>query len=111
MAKKALKNPPQIPDVLKKIKASIEAGKYIDTSHARERSQARNITLQSALYVLKTGFHEKRKTQFDPLYKCWKYAVRGETLEKQDARIIVAFANATDLMLIITIIDIKKREL
>lgn len=65
MGKKTPKNPPQITDVLKKIQESIDAGKYIDTSHAKERSQTRNITLQSALYVLKTGIHEKRKTIID----------------------------------------------
>jgi hypothetical protein len=31
------------------------------------------------MHVLKTGYHEKRKTSFDPVFKRWKYAIRGVT--------------------------------
>lgn len=51
------------------------------------------------------GYHEKQKTTFDEVFKTWKYAIRGKTLDNTDIRIIIAFSD--DGMLIITVIRIS----
>ena len=40
---------------------------------------------------VKNGYHERRKTTFDEHYCAWKYAVRGNTLDNLDVRIIIGF--------------------
>lgn len=113
MGKNTQIRPPQIPDVSKKIKECIDAvpAKYIDTYHAKVRSRDRDITLQAALYVLKTGIHERKKTTFDPVFQCWKYAIRGQTIEGKDVRVIVSFTNDDGRMVIITVIDLKESKI
>lgn len=57
-------------------------------------------------YVLKTGWHEKRKDTYDEIeYKTWNYAIRGKTVDARELRVIVSFAE--DGMLIITVIELE----
>lgn len=100
----AQKIPPQVEDLLGIIKKCIEEKKVRQTYHAIERRRQRNINLPSMMYVLKTGYHEKRKTTFDPVFKRWKYAVRGITLDELDVRVIISFDERG--MIIITAISI-----
>lgn len=86
------KNPPEkLCNLLEKIKECIEDGRYIITTHALERQDERVIDTLVVLYVLKTGYEEKKKSHFDAQYNAWKYAIRGTTLDNLDIRIIVAF--------------------
>ena len=65
------------------------------------------ISLPECLYILKTGYEEKKKSTFDINHKTWKYAIRGKTLRDQlDVRVIVAFDE--NGMLIITVMHIEK---
>jgi hypothetical protein len=61
------------------ISECIESGRYLDSYHSSERQLERHITRPEILYVLKNGRHEKRKDQFDELYKAWNYSIRGKT--------------------------------
>lgn len=97
----ANKRPLQHLNLHQKIKEAIEAGRYVDTTHARERQSERKITLSDALYILKTGRREKNKTIFDTRWNKWKYAIRGETPDKEDVRVIIAFDD--NLMVIVTV--------
>jgi len=93
----------KVDDLLTKIKSSLIAGEYLFTDHAQERLQHREVTRQE---VLISGFHEKRKDQFDQRFNAWKYSIKGKTLDQRPLRIIVSFD--PDGMLIITIIDLNK---
>lgn len=101
-----MKKPPKIPEVLKKIRECLAAGRYYDTSHAIKRKLQRNITLPEVLYVLKNGRHEKSKDEYKEEYHDWTYAIRGTTIDGKDIRIAVAFEEVD--MLIITVIAITK---
>lgn len=98
--------PPQIEDLLYVVKIHVDERRYRQTIHALQRQHERQIDLLDALYVLKNGYHEKKKTHFDTVNKAWKYAVRGKTLDKQDVRVIIAFDD--DGMLIITVMHAIK---
>ncbi len=91
---------------MKVISESVKAGKYLDTRHATDRKNERLITRPEILYILKHGYHEKRKDKFEEQYQTWNYAVRGKTIDRRNLRIIVSFDPSG--MLIITAIDLDK---
>lgn len=106
MAKTKPKRPPKIPDLKARVVQHIDQKTYRDTVHAIERREQRKITLPEMLEVLRNGYHEKAKDKFDEQWKSWNYAMRGKTdCETRELRIIVAFDEPTQ-MLIITAIDL-----
>lgn len=103
---KQSKKPEQIAELLRKIRECIEQGNYLLIEHAVLRLNERDIDLGDVEYVLKHGYHEKRKTCFDELFKTWKYSIRGKCLEDQTLRIIVAFDDKQ--LLIVTVISLEE---
>lgn len=99
--------PAQTANLLGKIKASIETGNYIVTKHALERLDERKVSLKDTIYVLAHGYHEKRKTSFDPVFHTWKYSIRGKTKDTLELRVIVSFVEE---LAIITVIRLDKRK-
>lgn len=95
------KQPFPLDELFPKIRHCLDMGLYRQSKHAIERELERKIDLSDVLYVLKNGYHEKRKTSFDEAFQTWKYAVRGKTLDEIDIRIIIAFDNTG--MIIITV--------
>ncbi len=75
--------------------------------HALERENERKIDLMDALFVLKNGYHEKSKTNYDEIFKSWKYAIRGATIDGNHIRVIVTFSE--DNLLIITIMHVYQK--
>lgn len=102
---KQKKQPDQIVDLKEKILWCIEHERYIQSKHAIERGEERQIDLPDVLYVLKHGYHEKKKTRFHEIHNTWNYAIRGKTLDGIEIRVIVAF-DEND-MLIITVICLE----
>ena len=77
--------------LMERISGCLDAGRYLDARHSIERHHEREITRPEVLYVLRRGFHEKKKDKFESRYQAWNYAVRGKTLDKRELRIIVSF--------------------
>jgi len=102
---KKKKTPPKLDNLLEKIKQHIANGEYSFTTHALSRQIERGIDTLTALYVLKTGYEEKKKTKFDETCNTWKYAIRGRTLDDLDVRIIVAIHNK---IIVITVINLME---
>jgi hypothetical protein len=96
--------PSKTTNVLQKVREYIDLGRYYDTRHAVQRKSLRSIALSEVLYVLKKGYHEKKKDEFKPEHNSWNYAIRGKTLDSRDIRIAIAFDENN--MLIITVIEI-----
>ena len=92
-----MKRPPQVSNLLWVIRDCIEQRKYTHTTHALKRVDTRKVSLPDVIYVLKNGYHEKRKTSFDEAFQNWKYSIRGKTLSKSG-------------MLIITVINLSINE-
>jgi hypothetical protein len=96
-----------IEDVVSEVRKYVKARKYRITNHAQERQEQYTITLPELVYVLTHGFHEKDKTLFDNAFQCWKYAIRGKTIDSSiDMRVIVAFK---DEMAVLTVIRLDKK--
>lgn len=90
---------------MERISSCLDAGRYLDTRHSTERQNQREITRAEVLYILRRGFHEKKKDKFEARYQSWNYAVRGKTVDKRVLRIIVSFDESN--MVIITAIDLN----
>ena len=90
------------------IRDCIEKELYRHSIHAIDRKIERNIELSDVLYVLKNGYHEKKKTLFDEAFKVWKYAIRGKTRDNIDIRVIITFTD--NGMLIITVMHVLSFE-
>ncbi len=99
-----MRYPPKVLNLLEVVQSCLDQGRYLDTRHVTERQLERSITRMEILHVLRTGFHEKKKDQFDEEYSSWNYAIRGKTVDKKELRIIVSFDKNN--MLIITAIDL-----
>lgn len=93
-----MKRPPQSDKLFQKILDCLDMGRYRQSKHALERELERKISLPD-VYVLKKGYHEKRKTSFDEAFQTWKYAIRGKTIDDIDIRIIISF-DETGMMII-----------
>ncbi|HEX4838918.1 MAG TPA: DUF4258 domain-containing protein [Rhabdochlamydiaceae bacterium] len=94
----------KIINVLQKAGEYIKLGRYYDTRHAMQRKAQRDVALTDVLYVLRKGYHEKKKDEFKPEHNSWNYAIRGKTIDGRDIRIVIAF-DEND-MLIITVIEV-----
>jgi len=95
------RRPEKIANVLEAISKAIEAQRIRYSVHALERMEERGVIESEVLYILKNGFHEKKKDDFDPGLG-WKYAVRGQTLDERDLRIVIAVHGD---VIIVTVID------
>lgn len=96
--------PPQISDLLRKVRGCVHFDRWTLSAHALERKNEREIELQDIVYVLKNGFHEEKKTTYDETRKSWKYAIRGSTIDGDDLRIIITFV--TNDLLVVTVIRV-----
>jgi hypothetical protein len=96
----------KIAPLLEKIREGIDSGRYVHTRHATKRQNERSIIVPDILYVLRKGYHEKKKDSWDKRCKTWCYSIRGKTIDGAELRIIVSFDK--NGMLIITVIRLGK---
>lgn len=90
------------------VRRCVEVGNYRFSNHALDRKQERGFILPDIIYVLKHGYHEKAKDVWDLEYATWKYAVRGKTIDGDEARIVISIDESG--MLIITVIRLGKEK-
>ena len=103
-----MKRPPKLPNILARALNCIENGKYIPTFHAEVRQLERDITLNDALHVIRNGYRVPKNDQFEEKWQAWNYAIQGTSLQSENIRVIISFDE--DEMLIITVINIGRRE-
>ena len=94
---------PKLDNLLAAIAQYISSDDYTLSRHARKRMRERDLDLPDILYILRHGWHEKRKDQFDSSYKSWNYAIRGKTVDERNLRIVVTFDEG---LLVVTAIDL-----
>jgi hypothetical protein len=104
MAKKPAASAAKITNLMDQIRVAIEVSKYYFVQHARNRLDQREVTESEVAYVLRNGWHEAQKDQYDDKHKTWKYAIRGKTIDSRELRVVVVFL-IPDLV-IITVIDL-----
>lgn len=98
-----MKAPPKIDQLLERIREALDTGRFLDTVHTTQRQTERQITRPEMLYVLRHGWHEKRKDVFDTRYQAWHYAIRGKTVDGRQLRVVVSFEADTQMLIITAI--------
>jgi hypothetical protein len=91
-------------NLLQKIHQAVTSGRLIYSNHANDRMLERKILKIEIEYVLRIGFHENRKDQFNEKMKSWDYAIRGKTIDGRNLRIIIAMIRPN--ILVVTAIDL-----
>ena len=81
-------------------------GAYVISNHAKLRQGERCFTIGDIRNIIDTGFHEKRKDEYKEEYADWNYAIRGKTLDNDQARICIAFAEEKHFV-VITVIRLE----
>lgn len=110
MAKKTSKHPPKLENVLELAQEYWDAGTYIILKHAIHRQEERAIVEPEIGWIIRHGYHEKKKDMFQPEYNSWNYAIRGKTIEERDIRIVVSWDTSDVEMLVITVIDLGEKK-
>jgi len=98
-----MKAPPKLDRLLERIREALDTGRFLDTVHTTQRQAERQITRPEMLYVLRHGWHEKRKDVFDTQYQAWHYAIRGKTVDGRPLRVVVSFEADTQMLIITAI--------
>jgi len=93
------KRPPKAENLLETVHQHVLADRYLDTRHATDRKNERNILRAEIRTVLLAGYHEKSRDRYDDVLKQWSYSVRGRTVDLRELRIIVAL-DATGTLII-----------
>lgn len=96
----------KIENVLALAKILIQKGAYIISRHAELRQGERSLTIGDIKNIINTGYHEKKKDEFKKEYEDWTYAIRGKTLDDDQARVCIAFIQETHFI-VITVIRLE----
>src|ERR1700730_5683071 len=81
-------------------------GAYVISNHAKLRQGERYFTIGDIRNIIDTGYHEKRKDEYKEEYADWSYAIRGITLDNDQARICIAFTE-DGKFIVITVIRLE----
>ena len=81
-------------------------GAYVISNHAKLRQGERCFSIGDIRNIIDTGYHEKRKDEYKEEYADWNYAIRGKTLDNDQARICIAFAEKKHFV-VITVIRLE----
>ncbi len=84
----------------------LEKGLYTISGHAKLRQGERLLSLGDIKNIINTGYHEKRKDEYKEEYSDWNYAIRGKTLDDEQARICVALVKK-ERFVVITVIRLE----
>jgi hypothetical protein len=74
-------------------------GAYVISDHAKLRQGERGFTIGDIRNIIDTGYHKEE-------YADWNYAIRGKTLDNDQARICIAFAQEKHFV-VITVIRLE----
>jgi len=93
----------KIDNVLLLAKNLLQNGAYVISNHAELRQGERCITIGDIRNIINTGYHEKRKDEYKGEHKDWNYAIRGKTLDCEQARVCIAFMKEKHFIVITVI--------
>ncbi len=101
-----MKRTKKLQDVMALAKNLMQKGAYAISEHATLRQAQRCFTIGDIKNIIYTGYHEKRKDEYKDEHADWNYAIRGQTLDDEQARVCIAFIEESHLI-VITIIRLE----
>lgn len=84
----------------------MDKGAYVISNHAALRQGERCFTIGDIKNIIFNGYHERKKDEYKDEYSDWNYAIRGKTLEYEQARVCIAFVEESHFI-IITVIRLE----
>ncbi|MCE5315995.1 MAG: DUF4258 domain-containing protein [Parachlamydia sp.] len=84
----------------------MQKGAYAISNHAKLRQSERCFTIGDVKNIINTGYHEKKKDEYKDEYADWNYALRGKTLDDEQARVCIAFIEESHFI-VITVIRLE----
>lgn len=96
----------KIENVVALAKNLIQKGAYVISKHAKFRQGERSLTIGDVKNIIYTGCHEKKKDEYKIEYADWNYAIRGKTLDDEQARVCIAFIEELHLV-VVTVIRLE----
>ncbi len=101
-----MKRMQKIENVAALAKNLMQKGAYVISKHAKLRKGERCLTIGDIKNIINTGYHEKKKDEFKGEYADWNYAIRGKTLDDEQARVCIAFIEESHFI-VITVIRLE----
>lgn len=101
-----MKRANKIENVATLAKNLLQKGAYAISKHAELRQGERCLSIGDVKNIINTGYHEKKKDEYKDEYADWNYAIRGKTLDDEQARVCVAFIEELHLI-VITVIRLE----
>jgi len=101
-----MKRTKKIEDVAALAKNLMQKGAYAISKHAKLRQGERCFTIGDVKNVINTGYHEKKKDEYKDEYADWNYAIRGKTLDDDQARVCIVFIEE-EHFIVITVIRLE----
>ncbi len=103
-------NKMKLPDVIKRVRAAVAAGRYIYSSHCIQRQDQRGIADGDLRCAIANGWHEKRKDEWNEEFSAWNYTIRGNSLDAERLRIAVAFEEVDENeIIVVTVINLDRQ--
>ena len=96
----------KIVDIVVLANSLLRKGSFVISTHAKLRLGQRMLTIGDVKSVIRTGFHENKKDEFKEQFGEWNYAIRGKTLDGDQARICITFLKKK-LFIVITAIRLE----
>jgi len=101
-----MKKKKKIEGVIGLARILMQNGAYVVSNHAKFRQGERCFNIGDIKNIIDTGYHEKKKDEYKDEYKDWNYAIRGKTLDSEQARVCIAFIEESRLI-VITVIRLE----
>src|SRR3989338_5698470 len=98
----------KIEDVVGLARKLFDRGAYLISQHAELRQNERFFTIGDIRNIVFHGFHEKRKDEYKQEFDDWNYALRGETLDGENARVCLAF-DKNETAIVVTVIRLEDK--
>lgn len=93
-------------NVIALVKTLLAKGSYAISKHAKLRQRERLLTILDLKNIINTGYHETRKDEYKEEFSDWNYAIRGKTLDGEEARICLSFIEESHFI-VITVIRLE----
>ena len=101
-----MKKKEKLVDIVSLAKDLIIKGSYAISKHAYVRQGERSMNLGDIKNIIFTGYHEKRKDQYKEEFQDWSYAIKGSTLDGEQARVCITFIEKVRFI-VITVIRLE----
>ena len=102
---------PKHPSVLGSLRKALSSGQVYMSDHALERVEERLVPFgmgaADVITVLRRGFHEEEKDEWDGDLQSWAYAIRGKTTDRVELRVPIAIETDEGGVVVVSVVNLS----